>query len=97
MRPLSILTLLLLTACAGPSGPVVPMAWVPMDNVQEKCGHGAHGCYRWNSGVCTLYTRNPRGPYDEPLHNTLGHEARHCFQGDFHPARQYVDLSRIAQ
>lgn len=99
MRPLAILFPLLLAACAGPpgSGEVVPIRWVEMDNIKDRCGFDAAACYRIIGSVCTVFTRRARGPYDDPLHTALGHETRHCFHGDFHPRTQFLELGRLAR
>lgn len=47
-------------------------------------GDRANGCYRREGSACVVYTRAPSGPDDVDLHRTLGHEARHCFEGLFH-------------
>jgi len=41
------------------------------------------GCYRRAFDQCVVYTANEKE--DPQLHDTLGHEVRHCFQGNFHP------------
>jgi hypothetical protein len=97
MRCVAII-LALLTGCATvPDGDVVPVRWVKMTNITDKCGTDAAGCYRMVQGVCTVYTRPPRDAYDERVHNVLGHETRHCFEGDFHPKTRYVDFRRLAK
>lgn len=93
----ALLILALLTGCATPPGEVVPVSWVQLDSVKDRCGADAAACYRWINGVCTVYTRKPAGPYDEPLHNALGHETRHCFAGDFHPRDRYLNLNALVK
>jgi hypothetical protein len=68
------------------------ITWKPVDNVQKVCqdeykrrGFGGFNyqvdaCSFWNftTRTCTIYTkRNPT------LHD-VGHEIRHCYQGNFH-------------
>lgn len=42
------------------------------------------GCFKRGPDRCTVYTLPARGPEDETVHRTLGHEVRHCFEGLFH-------------
>lgn len=43
--------------------------------------HGAViGCARPGAGVCNIHTRTN----DRDLNDTLGHELRHCFEGNWH-------------
>lgn len=42
------------------------------------------GCYRRAFNQCTVYTAHPDSREDPQLHDTLGHEVRHCFHGAFH-------------
>lgn len=92
MRLLAALLTLPLCACVAVPvhRDVVPVAWVRMENVKEKCGADAAGCYEMKSGVCYIYTNHPRVIFDHKLHEILGHEVRHCFEGDFHPAEGQV-------
>lgn len=77
---------LLLNACATPSEhQPVQIAWVKLDDVTTQCGKFTNGCFVVRQGgVCHVYTRKPRGIWDDEVHRTLGHEARHCFEGYFH-------------
>ena len=59
------------------------IAWVRVDNVTSVCGN-ALGCYRIRGGICFVYTRHARTIFDVGLHQILGHEIQHCFDGDFH-------------
>ena len=64
--------------------------WVPVVNVQAICdreasrrGFGAFGysvkaCTFWEADTCVVYTERAINMH------TLGHEMRHCFQGDWH-------------
>ena len=70
------------------------IVWHRVDNLQQVCeaeskrrGHGGFGysveaCSFWDKGLtgheCHIYTRKKTN-----LEN-LGHETRHCFQGNFH-------------
>lgn len=56
-----------------------------MDNVKDKCGSDAAACYEVRGGICYVYTQKPRAVFDTKLHEAMGHEMRHCFEGDFHP------------
>jgi len=42
------------------------------------------GCYRRAFNECIVYTARPESGEDPQIHDTLGHEVRHCFQGAFH-------------
>jgi hypothetical protein len=42
------------------------------------------GCYRRTLNQCVVYTAHPDSKEDPRLHDTLGHEVRHCFVGAFH-------------
>lgn len=68
--------------------------WYAIPNVQEVCdansqelnghkyGYKVDGCSKWNhslfSDTCVIYTHLKTDYW------TLGHELRHCFQGNFH-------------
>jgi len=68
------------------------ITWKPVDNVQEVCtseykrrGFGAFNykvdaCSFWNNNTktCTIYTRKNPNMHD------IGHEIRHCYQGNWH-------------
>lgn len=68
------------------------ITWKPVDNVQKVCqdeykrrGHGAFNylvvaCSFWNNNTktCTIYTRK------NPTMHDVGHEIRHCYQGNWH-------------
>lgn len=68
----------------------IKLTWRTVDNVQKACedesrsrgnngfGYSIQACSFWNGTECTIITRNRAS-----LHN-LGHEVRHCFQGNFH-------------
>jgi hypothetical protein len=69
--------------------------WIPVDNVQEVCeresrrrgnngfGYTLNACTFWDvtgpgTNTCTIITNK------NPMMNTIGHEIRHCFQGNWH-------------
>ena len=68
------------------------ISWKAVDNVQQVCqdefksrGHGAFNykvdaCAFWNfaTRTCTVFTKK------NPTLHDLGHEIRHCYQGDYH-------------
>lgn len=68
------------------------ITWKPVDNVNDTCRseHQRRGldlpksrlvaCAFWNftTRTCTIFTKK------NPTMNDVGHEIRHCFQGDFH-------------
>jgi hypothetical protein len=77
---------------AGSTEKTVAITWKPVDNVQQVCdiegknrGHGRFGysvnsCAFWSADglQCTIIT-----PKKTNMH-LLGHEVRHCFQGNWH-------------
>ncbi len=70
----------------------ISLTWRTVNNIQQACeeesrrrgntgfGYGVEACSFWNkSGTeCTIITKNK-----STLHE-LGHEVRHCFQGNYH-------------
>ena len=68
------------------------ITWKPVDNVQQVCqteykrrGFGAFNykvdaCAFWNfsNKTCVVYTKK------NPTLHDLGHEVRHCYQGNYH-------------
>ena len=66
------------------------ISWKAVDSVQQTCelesrkrGLGGfkyevEACSVWSGGVCMIITSK------SPTTHILGHEVRHCFQGDFH-------------
>ena len=64
--------------------------WITVDDVQATCeaesrkvGNGGFGyaiqaCSFWQQNTCTIITAKSTS-----IH-TLGHETRHCFQGNYH-------------
>jgi hypothetical protein len=70
----------------------VKLTWRTVDNLQQACeeesrrrgnggfGYGLEACSFWNiqGTECLIITKNKTS-----LHE-LGHEVRHCFQGNYH-------------
>jgi len=68
------------------------ISWKPVDDVQKICeveyksrgfGHinyKVDACSFWNfsTRLCTIYTKK------KPTMHDIGHELRHCFQGNWH-------------
>ena len=68
------------------------ITWKPVKNVQKTCeaehakrnlpvpNYAVDACSFWNftTRTCTIFTRQ------SPTMHDLGHEVRHCFQGDWH-------------
>ena len=64
--------------------------WRHTDSVQKECeaeshkrklggfGYAVNACSFWDSITCTIITAK------QVSMHTLGHEVRHCFQGNFH-------------
>lgn len=66
--------------------------WIAVDNVQTTCkseyekrGYGkltwnVDACSFWtfSKKICTIYTKK------NPTLHDIGHEMRHCFQGNYH-------------
>jgi hypothetical protein len=76
------------TAPAGSSVQVVRWVRVPFDRLQTICGLSSNmphakgrflGCAGKDlGGTCIIHTST------DTTHQILGHELRHCFQGNFH-------------
>ena len=66
------------------------ITWLPVDNVQRVCeaesrkrgnngfGFSFEACSFWEGNSCTVITKK------RPNMHTLGHEMRHCYQGNWH-------------
>jgi len=66
------------------------ITWQVVDNVQKACeaesrrrGNGGFGysvdaCSFWDNNTCTIITGKMTTMHE------IGHEMRHCFQGNFH-------------
>ena len=64
--------------------------WLAVADVQSACerasrdvgnngfGYAVNACSFWKNNTCTIITK------DRPSMHTLGHEMRHCFQGNWH-------------
>jgi hypothetical protein len=64
--------------------------WKAVDDVQTVCeaesrkrgsrgfGYAVNACSFWEGNVCTVVTKRQVNMH------TLGHEVRHCFQGNWH-------------
>ena len=90
------LLLILLTGCATVNEGVQIM-WhkttnpaVDCANVHGKVSSDTSGCYVWRQTVCHVYAPDPPIPiqnaagYHRLQWSTLGHEIKHCFDGNFH-------------
>lgn len=74
----------------GNSHQSMTINWIPVDNVQKACedeskkrgkggfGFAVNACSFWEGNSCTVITRRYVNL------QTLGHEVRHCFQGNWH-------------
>jgi len=70
------------------------ITWVLTDDPQEACDYylgkpliGARrACARLRGNECTIYVKPPRNEEDRYAIYVLGHEALHCFVGNFHHA-----------
>ncbi|CAB4126046.1 hypothetical protein UFOVP181_192 [uncultured Caudovirales phage] len=68
----------------------VNIEWQTVDNIQATCeresrarglggfGYPVQACSFWQGNTCNIFT-----PASTSLHS-LGHETRHCFQGNYH-------------
>ena len=66
------------------------ITWIPVSNIQTTCrteyakrGYGkldwaVDACSFWDKNVCIVYTKM------KPTLHDIGHEMRHCFQGNYH-------------
>jgi hypothetical protein len=50
------------------------------------------GCTVYTKKSCTIFARTPGSGIDTNAFHILGHEAFHCFDGDWHEDRQEVHL-----
>jgi hypothetical protein len=70
------------------------ITWVLADNPEKACdqtfGKPLIGvrtaCARVRGNECTIYVKPPRSEDDRNAIYILGHEALHCFVGNFHYA-----------
>lgn len=68
----------------------ISLYWHRVDNVQKTCeqeskkrglggfGYPISACSFWDKNICEIYTSK------SPTLHELGHETRHCFQGNYH-------------
>ncbi len=65
--------------------------WTPVDNLQETCERESRkrgfGGFNYSIKACTFFNGNKCDIFTSKNLNmhTLGHEVRHCFQGNYHP------------
>jgi hypothetical protein len=86
MKTLWILAILILSGCAS-DGIKVMWYQLPNDELQQVCRRGMWpvvGCAKPGPLSCHIYTLEVSREKREDLHETLGHELRHCFEGKFH-------------
>ncbi len=70
------------------------ITWVLVDDPVKACNEalgkpllGARfACARVRGEQCTIYVKPPRSPDDRAAIYLLGHEALHCFAGNYHYA-----------
>lgn len=64
--------------------------WIGVDNVQKTCDMESkkrgYGGISWPVKACSFFNNNKCDIYTSKQLNmhTLGHEVRHCFQGNYH-------------
>lgn len=90
----------LATGCAGLAQPNAAryVTWekVPVDRIEAVCtrimsgkapeGTRWRGCaYMLPNGNCTIYAPDFTSPRDFIWTSNLGHELKHCFDGQWHP------------
>lgn len=68
----------------------VNIEWQTVDNIQATCekesrarglggfGYAVQACSFWQGNTCNIFT------VKNPTIHSLGHETRHCFQGNYH-------------
>jgi hypothetical protein len=70
------------------------ITWVLADDPIQACNQALgkpligtrHACARLRGNECTIYVKPPRNEDDRMAIYVLGHEALHCFVGNFHYA-----------
>lgn len=70
------------------------ITWVLADDPQKACDFNfgkpligtRSACARLRGNECTIYVKPPRSGEDHQAIYVLGHEALHCFVGNFHHA-----------
>ena len=91
---------LLLSACAAtPASDNVAVVWNRVEEPQRVCESLSGrknlfhilGCSHWSGPateggprVCSIYAPEPRHERDFERFATLGHELKHCFDGNWH-------------
>lgn len=72
-------------------GDEINVKWIKSENVEALCNkksvelgykpfrYSINACSYYSNGHCTIIT------YHKTTQHILGHELRHCFQGEFHP------------
>lgn len=86
------LLLLFLMACTQTDEGAKKVQWVQLADIATECsdpGFDVAGCYKVRGDTCYVYTKQAQSENDKAVHMTLGHEVRHCFQGDFHARLSY--------
>lgn len=53
------------------------------------------GCAVWTDQACTILARGPTGGSDTDAFRVLGHEALHCFGGDWHGDMQRTGIDLL--
>lgn len=94
-KPIAAAVTLLLSACVStPDGTTRTIEWIRYDDpvaLNKACDKSIRskrmspavwGCYNNIGGVCVV--RTLAAQQDPRIHDTLGHEVRHCFEGQFH-------------
>ena len=87
-----VLLLLLLSACTKLDEGAKNVQWVQLEDIKTECSDSTFeiaGCYKWRGDTCYIFTKKPANETDKAVHMAMGHELRHCFQGDFHAALSY--------
>jgi hypothetical protein len=87
MKRLAFLLALPMTACATPQGDTRLITWVrSADRCQElpKSLWKPDGCADYRSSPCYVFAPEPTPETERKVHEVMGHEMRHCFEGRFH-------------
>lgn len=84
-----ITSLFLMTGCLSIRSDSIPVVWIKVNNYEEATSWCAsysrsrsypavRGCQYWSDKHCVIVA-----PKED--HVVIGHELRHCFDGNFHP------------
>jgi hypothetical protein len=87
-----VLLILVAISCTRTDEGAKNVQWIQLANIHDECSDGTgleSGCYRWSGDVCYVWTKKAQGPTDKQVMLALGHEVRHCFEGNFHIAGDY--------